>query len=164
MDGAVFPPCCLSWGQTMIEVMKIMEISFKRSHAPNPEAGRWSTPLLETAWHSLASVSQALVESMLLPPGSWCTQGLFMPSKSLFLQSYVSSGGSMVGLMETSSKRAYAIPMSAAPRARAPVAGHCWPVPSFLCRISVYIYICVCVCVCVFLFHPLFNLMLCDSD
>ena len=128
MDGAVFPPCCLSWGQTMIEVMKIMEISFKRSHAPNPEAGRWSTPLLETAWHSLASVSQALVESMLLPPGSWCTQGLFVSSKSLFPQSCVSSGGSVVGLMATSSKRAYAIPRSTAPRAPAPAAGHCWPV------------------------------------
>ena len=24
--------------------------------------------------------------------------------------------------------------------------------------------VCVCVCVCVFLFYPLFNLMLCDSD
>ena len=34
---------------------------------------------------------------------------LCMPSKSLFLQSCVSSGGSIVGLMVTSSKRAYAI-------------------------------------------------------
>ena len=33
----------------------------------------------------------------------------------------------MVGLIVTSSKRAYAIPRSAAPRA--PVAGHCWPLP-----------------------------------
>ena len=31
--------------------------------------------------------------------------------------------------MTTSSKRAYAIPRSAAPRAPAPVAGHCRPVP-----------------------------------
>ena len=37
-------------------------------------------------------------------------QVLFVPSKSLFPQSCVSSGGSMVGLMATSSKRAYAIP------------------------------------------------------
>ena len=35
----------------------------------------------------------------------------------------------MVGLMATSSKRAYAIPRSAAPRAPAPAAGHCWPIP-----------------------------------
>ena len=35
----------------------------------------------------------------------------------------------MVGLVATSSKRAYAIPKSAAPRAPVPVAVHCWPVP-----------------------------------
>ena len=33
-----------------------------------------------------------------------------------------------MGLMETSSKRAYAIPRSSAPRAPAPAAGHCWPI------------------------------------
>ena len=33
------------------------------------------------------------------------------------------------GLMVTSSKRAYAIPRSAAPRAPAPVAVHSWPIP-----------------------------------
>ena len=38
------------------------------------------------------------------------------PSVSIS-QSYVSSGGSVVGLMATSSKRAYAIPRSAVPRA-----------------------------------------------
>ena len=32
--------------------------------------------------------------------------------------------------MVTSSKRAYAIPRSAASRDPAPVAGHCWPVAS----------------------------------
>ena len=54
---------------------------------------------------------------------------LFVPSKSLFPQSCVSSGGSMVGLMATSSKRAYAILKSAAPRAPAPAAVHCIPAP-----------------------------------
>ena len=49
---------------------------------------------------------------------------LFLPSKSLFPHSCVSSGGSMVALMETSSKRAYAISGSAAPRVLAPVVGH----------------------------------------
>ena len=39
--------------------------------------------------------------------------------------SFVSSKGSMVELMATSSKRAYAIPRSAAPRALTPAAGHC---------------------------------------
>ena len=65
--------------------------------------------------------------SFLLGPGAH--KVLFVPSKSLFPQSCVSSGSSMVGPMATSSKRAYAIPRSAAPRALAPATVHCWPVP-----------------------------------
>ena len=33
------------------------------------------TPLLETPGHSWASLGQSLVGSLLLSPGSWCTQG-----------------------------------------------------------------------------------------
>ena len=40
-------------------------------------------------------------------------------------QSWLSSGSSMVGLTVTSSKRAYAVPKSVAPRVPAPVAVHC---------------------------------------
>ena len=47
---------------------------------------------------------------------------LFVPSKSLFPQTCVSSGGSMMGLMATSSKWAYAIPRSTGPRAPSPAA------------------------------------------
>ena len=61
--------------------------------------------------------------SFLLSPG--VHKVLFVPSKSLFPQSCVSSGSSMVGLMATFSKRAYAAPKSAAPRAPDPVAVHC---------------------------------------
>ena len=50
---------------------------------------------------------------------------LFVPSKSLFPQSCVSSDGSMVGLMVTSSKGAYAIPRSTGSRAPAPTAVYC---------------------------------------
>ena len=64
--------------------------------------------------------------SFLLDPGAH--KVLFVPSKSLFPQSCVSSGSSMVGLMATSSKRTYAIPRSAATRAPTPEAVHCWPV------------------------------------
>ena len=60
--------------------------------------------------------------SFLLDPG--VHQILFVPSNSLFPESCVSSGGSMVALMATSSKRAYAISRSAASRALAPVVGH----------------------------------------
>ena len=50
-------------------------------------------------------------------PFSWVLvhKVLSVPSKHLFPQSCVSSGSSMVGLMETSFKRACAIPRSAAP-------------------------------------------------
>ena len=82
MGGAVFPPCYLP-GQIMVEVMKIMVTSFRRSHAgiaalsaSSPAAGhRQPTTLLETPVHSRASVGPSLVGSLLLSPGSWCTQG-----------------------------------------------------------------------------------------
>ena len=75
MGGAVFPPFCLTWGQTMVEVIKIMVTSFKRSN-PNPAVGHhWPTPQLENSGHSWASLGQSFVGSLLLSPGSWCTQG-----------------------------------------------------------------------------------------
>ena len=65
--------------------------------------------------------------SFLLGPG--VHKVLFVPSKILFPQSCVNSGGSVVGLMATSSKRAYATPRSVASKVPAPVAGHCRPIP-----------------------------------
>ena len=126
----------LIWGQTTVEVMKIMKImvtSFKRSHeytatltSPNSAAGHHQpVPPLETSGHSRASLGQSLVGSLLLSPGSRCTQGSVCALQESISQSCVSSGSSMVGLMVASSKRAYAIPRSAAPRAPAPVAVHC---------------------------------------
>ena len=61
--------------------------------------------------------------SFLLGPGAH--KVLFVPSKSLFPQSCVSSGSSMVGLVATSFNRAYGTARSASLRASAPVAGHC---------------------------------------
>ena len=66
--------------------------------------------------------------SLLLSLGSVVHKVLFVPSKSLFLQSCVSSGSSVVGLILASSKGAYAIPRSTASRAPAPAAVHCSPV------------------------------------
>ena len=66
------------------------------------------------------------VSCRITAPLSWvlvCTR-LCSLRKSVSLV-LVSSGGSVVGLMATSSKRAYAIPRPAAPRALAPAAGHC---------------------------------------
>ena len=135
MGGSVFHPYCLTWGQTMVEVIKIMATSFKSSHActaalraRDPAAGHCQCmPLPETpdthgqVWASLFWGHC----SFLL--GSGVHKVLFVPSKSLFPQSCVNSSSSMVGLMATSSKRAYAIPRYAAPRAPVPVAGHSWP-------------------------------------
>ena len=65
--------------------------------------------------------------SFLLGPGVHGV--LFGPSKSLFPQPCVSYGSSIVGLMVTSPRKAYATPRSASPRALTPVGGHCWPIP-----------------------------------
>ena len=83
VDGwGCIPHLLFTWDQTMVEVMKIMATSFKRSHAgtatlsaPNHAAShRQPTPLLETPGHSQASLGQSLVGSLFLSPGS-CTQG-----------------------------------------------------------------------------------------
>ena len=129
VDGwGCVPSLLFSWGQTMVEVMKIMATSFKRSHArtatlsaPNPAAGHCQHTLLQRPLdtHGQVWVSLLWVHcSFLLGPGVY--KVLFLPSRNLYPQSCVSSGGSMVGLMATSSKRTYAIPKSAAPRAPAP--------------------------------------------
>ena len=77
----------------MVEVMKIMETSFKRSPARtavlrtcNPAAGHLQPmPPLETPGHSRASRGQSLVRSVLLSPGSWCTQESVSQVLSKFL-------------------------------------------------------------------------------
>ena len=125
-----------TWGQTMVEVMKIMLTSLKRSQActatlsaPNPAAGHHQPiPLPDTPGHPQASLGQSPMGSLLFPPGSWCTRFCCALQESIS-QSCVSSGSSMVGLMVTSSKRAYAITKSATPSTPAPAADHHQPVP-----------------------------------
>ena len=127
------PSLLFTWGQTMVEVMKIMATSFKSSHActttlstPNPASGRHQpTPPPKTPGHFWANLRQSLVGSLLLSPGSWCTQGFICALQESVSQCCVSSSGSMVGLMEASSKRTFAIHKSTAPRAPAPAAVHC---------------------------------------
>ena len=109
-----------------------MATSFKRSHACTATL---SAPTLQPATtdpclhqrllgtHGQIWVSLLWGHCFLLGPG--VHKVLFVPSKCLFPQSCVRSGSSMVGLMVTSSKRAYAIPTLTAPRAPAPAAVHC---------------------------------------
>ena len=127
------PSLLFTWGQTMVEIIKIMVTSFKRSHActatlsaPSPAAGHQRpTPPLETPGHSQGSLGQSLLGSLLLSPGSWCTQGSVCALQKSYFPGCASSDSPVVGLMAMSSKRAYAIPKSAAPRAPVPVAVHC---------------------------------------
>ena len=126
MGRAVFPNCCLTWNQAMVEIMKIIVTSFKMSHAgtaalgaPDPAAGHcWPTPPLETPGHSQEILGQSLVGSLFLFSGSGCIG----PGHLLDI--------SMVGLMMSSSKRAYVtgcVTRSPAPRPPCPVTGHYWP-------------------------------------
>ena len=95
----------------MVEVMKIMVTSFKRSHAhiatlsaSNQATGHWQLmPLSETPGHSQASWVILLWGHFpfLLGPGAH--KVLFVPSQSLLPQSCVSSGRSMVMIMASSS-------------------------------------------------------------
>ena len=88
VDGWSCAPFLLfTWGLTMVEVMKIMGTSFKRFHectatltAPNTAAGHHQPmPPLKTLGHYWESLAQSLVGSLLLLPGSWCTQGSVCP-------------------------------------------------------------------------------------
>ena len=135
IDGwGCVPSLLFTLGQTMAEVMKIMATSFKSlMHAllhSVPPALQQATIDPSLHWRLLDTHGQVWVSllwghfSCVLGPGAH--KVLFVPSKSLFPKSCVSSGGSMVGLMATSSKRAYAIPRSATPKAPAPAADHCW--------------------------------------
>ena len=97
-----------------------MPTSFKTSHActamlrtPNPVAGlHQPTPQPEMPRHPQANPGQSTVGALLPSPGSWCIRFCWA-LKETISQSCVYSGSSVVGLMVTSSKRAYAIPKSA---------------------------------------------------
>ena len=91
MGGAVFPPCYLTWVQTMVEVMKIMATSFKRSQACTAVL---RVPSLQQApanprlhWRLLDTHGQVLVRllwghcTFLLGPGA--QKVLFVRSKSV---------------------------------------------------------------------------------
>ena len=115
----------------MVEVMKIMAASFRRPHAGTvrsvPPALQQDIVdpglrrrLLDTRAQVWLSLLRGLC-SFLLGPGAH--KVLFVSSKTLFPQSSVSSGVSVVGLMVSKPKRVYSIPRSAATGAL--MEGHC---------------------------------------
>ena len=115
------PQSCVSSGGSVLATSSKRTYAIPRSAAPRTLPLWQATAALYLCRrhkHSSGSVSVGT-----LGPG--VHKILSMPSKSLFPQSCVSSGGSMVELIATSCKRAFAIPRSAAPRAPAPAAGHC---------------------------------------
>ena len=110
MGGVVFLPCYLTWGQTMVEVRTIMVTSFKKSHvctaahAQCPWLWRRPPPTHASVGDSWTIMGKSgPVSGGITAPFSWVLVHtvLFLPSKSLFPQSCVSSGSPMVGLMVT---------------------------------------------------------------
>ena len=86
----------------MVEVMKedLQQVLCMHCcmQCPNPAAGHHRpTCLLEMSKQSWASLGQSLSELLLLFPGSWSVQGFVCVLQESVSQSYVSSGGSMVG-------------------------------------------------------------------
>ena len=97
-----------------------MATSFKRCHActycytqcsqPRSRPPLTHTSPLETPKHSWESLGQSLVGSLVLSPGSWCTQDSVYALQESISQSCVSSGSSIVVLMVTSFERAFPYP------------------------------------------------------
>ena len=134
MGGVVFPPCYLTWGQTVVELMNIMSwTSFERSKhgllRSVPPALQQALASTRDSW-TLTGKSGS-VSCGVTAPLSWV---LVHTKFCLCLQESVSPvlckfWWLCVGLMATSSQGAYAIPRSTAPRALALAAVPCWPVP-----------------------------------
>ena len=115
----------------MVEVMKIMS-SFNMSmhtllHSVPPTLQQAIADPCLSPGHSWASLSQSLVGSLFLSSGSWCTQNSVCALQESLSPVLCKFWWLYGGLMATSSKRAYAMPRSAAPRAPAGV--HCRPGP-----------------------------------
>ena len=132
---AVFPLGFLTWGQTMVEVMKIMATSFKRCHAgpatvsaltvqqatTNPRLQQRFLHTHRQVWVSLLWVTAPFFWALVCTRFCCALRESDSPVLWTFWQL-------CSGLMVNFSKRAYAIPRSTAPRVPVPAAVHCWPV------------------------------------
>ena len=136
VDGrGCFLPCYLTWGQTMVEVMKTVVTSFKRSHdallhsVPRTLQQASTNPRFH--WRIQDTGKSGWVSRVVTAPFSCVLvhTSFHCALQESVSQSCVSSGSFIVRLMVASSKRAYATPGSAAPRAPVPAAVHRWPAP-----------------------------------
>ena len=133
VDGwSCVPSLPFTWGQTMVEVMKIMVTSLKRSHActatisaPRPAAGHHRpTPPPETPRHPQASSGQSPVWSLFFSPlvlvykVLLCLLRVYFPVLCKFRQIYSVVNGDLL-------QKGFVIPKCAAPRAPVPAADHC---------------------------------------
>ena len=129
MGRAVFPPLFYlrpNYGGGNDDNGDLLQKALQRhccTLCPRPCSSHQHTRLCRRL---LGTPGQAWVTlgSLLLSPRSWRPRFCCALQEAVS-QSCVSYGGSMMGLLATSSKRAYATPRSAAPRASAKV--HCWP-------------------------------------
>ena len=116
VDGwSCVPSLLFTWGQTMVEVMKIMVTSCKTSHActatlsaPNPAAGHHRASTGDS-WTLTGKSGSVPVGSLLLSPGSWCTRfclcspRVYFPVLCKFWQLYGRVNGNLLqeGLCHT---------------------------------------------------------------
>ena len=124
------PSLLFTWCQTMVEVMKmdLQKVLCRHCYTQCPRPCS-SPPLnLSSTRDSWTHIGKSgSVSCGVTAPFSWVlvhTRFCLCLPRVCF-QSCVSSGSSVVELMVTSSKRAYAIPRSAAPRAPTPATVHC---------------------------------------
>ena len=117
MGRAMFPPCCLTGVQIMVEVDEdngdlLQKVPCTHCYTQCPQP--WSRPPPAHAsagdsWTLTGNLGQSLLGSLLLSPGSWCPQGslcALQESVSPVLCKFWQFCG---GLLATSSKRAYAL-------------------------------------------------------
>ena len=146
MGGAVFPPCFLTWPKydgSNEDNEDLQNVPWRHCCIQCPQPCNKPLPThasFSDSWTLMGSLGQSPCrESNLWGPDSlW---GYYSFSCFLVCTSFVCVLEESVspvlckfcwfcgGLLAVSSKRAYAIPRSAGPRASVPAASHCWSVP-----------------------------------
>ena len=122
------PSLLFTWGQTMVEVMKIIGISFKRFHtctstlsAPTLPQDTADPGLCQRLWTLMGNSGSVSMGSLLLSPGSLfclCPPRVYFPVLCKFWRLYGGVNGDLLqeGLCHT---------QVCCPRAPAPATGHC---------------------------------------